>query len=116
MDDLAAAVARGQACCHCGSRDQVEADHVRPRHAGGQSIPANLAPLCRACNAAKACYWPGHGYHPLPGYDNPDLADAILDSEIMWLRARHPETDLVEHLWPWYGQPDPARGWSSAWR
>lgn len=107
--DLLAAVVRGQVCCYCESPDEVQADHVRPRHAGGQAIPVNLAPLCSACNRLKSCYWPGHGYHPLPGLDSIDAADAILDAEITWIRARHPEAELTEHIWPWYGQPDGVR-------
>jgi HNH endonuclease len=106
---LAAAVTRGQVCCFCGASTGVQADHVRPRHAGGETIPVNLAPLCEPCNSAKSCYWPGHGYHPLPGYDDITAADQILDAEIMWLRRHHDEAELTEHLWRWYGQPDPAR-------
>jgi hypothetical protein len=93
-------------CAHCGSQERLQVDHVRPVHAGGPSIPVNLVTLCQTCNMTKSCYWPGHGYAPMPGFDNPDLADAILDAEITWLRDRHGEPEITEHIWRWYGIAD----------
>jgi 5-methylcytosine-specific restriction endonuclease McrA len=40
-------------CLRCGSRENVERDHVIPVDAGGSKSGDNLQPLCRACNAAK---------------------------------------------------------------
>jgi hypothetical protein len=111
-EGLLAAVRRGQVCCFCGASAGVQTDHVRPRHAGGQPIVTNLAPLCVRCNAIKSCYWPGHGYHPMPGWEDAATADAILDAEFMWLRRHHPESDLRRDIWPWYGVPD-GRRWAA---
>lgn len=105
----AVSITRGQACCYCGTREAIQADHVRSRHAGGLDVPVNLAPLCGHCNMIKSCFWPGHGYHPLPGGDDITTAEAILDAEIMWLRERHAENELADHLWAYYGQPDGGR-------
>ena len=99
MSDLEAAVARGQVCCYCRSADEVEADHVRPRHAGSRSIPAGLAPLCHLCNIVKSCLWPDHGYHPWPDHDDPVTAAAILVAELAWLAARHPAAEIDAALW-----------------
>ncbi len=55
-------------------------DHVCPRHAGGTAEPGNLVVLCDDCNLIKSCFWPGHGYHPIAGYDDIDRAELILEA------------------------------------
>ena len=40
-------------CLRCGSRDNLERDHVIPIDEGGKKGLDNLQPLCRACNAMK---------------------------------------------------------------
>ena len=83
LNDLWAAILRsnGGRCIGCAyPAEQV--DHIKPRHAGGLDTPENLAPICAECNKTKSCLWPGHGYHPWPGFDDPKRAREILDAEI----------------------------------
>ena len=82
-DDLEAAILRSWfgSCVACPAPAR-QVDHVKPRHAGGPRIPQNLAPLCIRCNKIKSCMWPGHGYHPLRGHDDPARARQILASEL----------------------------------
>ena len=49
----------GNVCAECGSKDSIEADHVKPLSRGGPHIPANIRPLCRSCNGRKAGNWNG---------------------------------------------------------
>lgn len=82
-NDLRAAILRSNSgrCIGCEMAAE-QADHIKPRHAGGLDTPENLAPLCVECNKTKSCLWPGHGYHPWPGFDDQDRAREILDAEI----------------------------------
>lgn len=43
----------GATCLNCGAQP-VTRDHVQPIACGGLNHPANLQPLCRPCNNAKA--------------------------------------------------------------
>ena len=83
-------VSRRQAreCLYCGA-DATDQDHVKPVHAGGLAVSSNLADLCSYCNRVKCCYWPGHGYHPLPGFDNVIEAAAILLVELEYLQEMY---------------------------
>lgn len=79
-----------------------QVDHIRPRHAGGSDDPPNLAPLCAECNKVKSCLWPGHGYHPWPGFDRPERARQILDAEVEYsVQIYGPEWESA------YGPPLP---------
>lgn len=40
---------RGPGC----TRRATEVDHIRPKSAGGQAVPANLRAACRTCNRYK---------------------------------------------------------------
>lgn len=40
-------------CNLCGSRENLQVDHVVPVSKGGQTVPENPQPLCRACNIRK---------------------------------------------------------------
>ncbi|MFA5863999.1 MAG: HNH endonuclease [Phycisphaerae bacterium] len=42
-----------QACCYCGSREFLAADHLIPRKRGGANTGDNLVWACRACNSSK---------------------------------------------------------------
>ena len=42
-----------QACCYCGSRDELTADHLIPRKVGGLHLGENLVWACRSCNSSK---------------------------------------------------------------
>lgn len=45
-----------QACCYCGSREYLSADHLIPTKRGGANTGDNLVWACRACNSSKcAC-------------------------------------------------------------
>jgi 5-methylcytosine-specific restriction endonuclease McrA len=41
-------------CFACGSAKGLEIDHIEPKSRGGKAAFANLQPLCRKCNDAKA--------------------------------------------------------------
>ena len=40
-----------QACCYCGSRDHLSADHLIPTKRGGANTGDNLVWACRSCNS-----------------------------------------------------------------
>jgi hypothetical protein len=42
-----------QACCYCGARNDLAADHLMPRKRGGADIGDNLVWSCRSCNSSK---------------------------------------------------------------
>jgi hypothetical protein len=84
-------------CLGCAAAAQ-EADHFKPRHAGGPGSWYNLLPLCSSCNKIKSCLWPGHGYHPIPGYDDLDRALNILSAEITFQVAAYGERTLLAVL------------------
>ena len=44
----------GYKCQRCGSRDNLEIDHVVPHSWGGSSGMHNLQVLCRECNRQKS--------------------------------------------------------------
>lgn len=43
----------GDACLRCGSRDDIQMDHIVAISKGGPHHAANVQPLCRACNERK---------------------------------------------------------------
>ena len=43
----------GYACTYCGSRKQLEADHILALSRGGSNAFVNLATACRPCNLSK---------------------------------------------------------------
>lgn len=45
--------ATGAACVRCGSKENVEADHIVSRQDGGTNDPSNYQPLCKPCNSSK---------------------------------------------------------------
>lgn len=42
-----------QACCYCGGRDYLSADHLIPTKRGGVNSGDNLVWACRSCNSSK---------------------------------------------------------------
>lgn len=40
-------------CVYCGSKDEIQADHVIPVSRGGRHSIGNLVPACRICNVSK---------------------------------------------------------------
>jgi 5-methylcytosine-specific restriction endonuclease McrA len=40
-------------CAYCGSRRDLQADHVHPVSLGGLHEPLNIVPACRQCNCSK---------------------------------------------------------------
>ena len=43
-------------CKICGSRDNLQLDHIIPREDGGTDDPENLQVLCKKCHAKKSGY------------------------------------------------------------
>lgn len=43
----------GWSCTYCGSKNNLQCDHVTPLCKGGTSDPSNLTTACQACNASK---------------------------------------------------------------
>jgi len=43
----------GGKCRYCGSRKELQFDHIIPRSLGGSGKPANVELLCRVCNLRK---------------------------------------------------------------
>ena len=43
-----------QACCYCGGRDHLSADHLIPTRRGGANTGDNLVWACRSCNIQNA--------------------------------------------------------------
>ena len=42
-----------QACCYCGGREFLSADHLIPTKRGGANTGENLVWACRSCNSSK---------------------------------------------------------------
>jgi len=40
-------------CIKCGSKNQIQADHIIPLSRGGRDSEGNLQPLCKKCNLDK---------------------------------------------------------------
>ena len=40
-------------CVHCGSKSDLQVDHIIPVAKGGETVEKNLQPLCRLCNIKK---------------------------------------------------------------
>ena len=43
-----------QSCFYCGSKDEIQLDHVIPIAKGGSHSIGNLVPACRKCNLEKS--------------------------------------------------------------
>jgi 5-methylcytosine-specific restriction endonuclease McrA len=43
----------GGRCRHCGSREEMQFDHVIPRSRGGSGLASNVELLCGPCNRRK---------------------------------------------------------------
>ena len=43
----------GNRCVHCGSRENLEVDHIIPISKGGKTVVSNLQTLCHRCNVEK---------------------------------------------------------------
>ena len=52
-DDEKVKIKYPQACCYCGSVDQISIDHLIPRILGGADHSDNLVWACRPCNSSK---------------------------------------------------------------
>ena len=45
-----------QACCYCGSRNDLSVDHLIPTKRGGANTGDNLVWACRSCNSSKCAH------------------------------------------------------------
>lgn len=45
--------AYGENCLKCGSKDDIQLDHIVPINEGGKNELSNLQPLCKSCNVSK---------------------------------------------------------------
>lgn len=45
---------RDGACRHCGTTEDLVADHIISRRNGGAHHPDNMQALCQGCNSVKA--------------------------------------------------------------
>ena len=45
--------AYGEECIKCGSKDDIQLDHIIPISHGGENKLSNLQPLCKSCNVSK---------------------------------------------------------------
>jgi hypothetical protein len=56
--------ADGYMCCKCGATENLDVDHIRPIHHGGQSALENGRTLCQECHRHKTYYeeWIKVGY------------------------------------------------------
>ncbi len=52
-DDERTKMTEAQACCYCGSTDNLCMDHMIPKTHGGTDNPENLVTACRSCNSSK---------------------------------------------------------------
>ena len=43
-----------QACCYCGSNDNLSIDHLIPKAKGGADNAENMIWACRSCNSSKS--------------------------------------------------------------
>ena len=48
------AIAQQPFCTHCGTTEDLTADHIIPLSAGGTSTENNIQVLCRSCNGRKS--------------------------------------------------------------
>ncbi|GHT92289.1 hypothetical protein AGMMS49545_09620 [Betaproteobacteria bacterium] len=53
VDDERLKMILPQACCYCGSRDHLSADHLISKKNGGADTGDNLVWACRSCNSSK---------------------------------------------------------------
>ena len=53
FDDERLKMTLPQACCYCGSRENLTLDHLIPRIKGGPDEADNLVWACRTCNSSK---------------------------------------------------------------
>lgn len=50
MDKIADFVKDKDECIYCGSRDNIQMDHVKPKSKGGVTV----VPACQECNLSKS--------------------------------------------------------------
>lgn len=58
------------ACAYCGSKKQIQRDHIRPFTKGGDFIMGNVAPACYRCNSSKGNQLLNEWYPQQPFYSS----------------------------------------------
>ena len=81
--------ADGHTCRMCGATENLEVDHIRPTHHGGQSVLENGQTLCQQCHRRKTYYeaWIRQGY-------GGDVVGSLLPS-----RASTPVYYVATKIW-----------------
>jgi 5-methylcytosine-specific restriction endonuclease McrA len=70
--------ARDGACVYCGSKKNLQVDHLIPRSKGGRDDPRRIVSACRSCNCSRQAktIWEWERYARKKGiiFDSVDIA------------------------------------------
>jgi len=58
----------GYRCMYCGSRKDLQLDHIKPVIYGQEDTPENMVTACARCNLSKGCRTPEEWIADRPRY------------------------------------------------